>query len=141
LHTIANHVDNFRPFRPKIPHWSGSSTQIVHQGQWAAPCRCLNPWPSGRIDRFGVRNSPTQNSNRCSAQLKVGIITDHNGRLAPAGTGAIRGTVLAPSGLPEANFVTVLRLVPSAAMKLIPVSGGRDSYLRPLGSSCPSSSV
>jgi NAD(P)H dehydrogenase (quinone) len=35
---------------------------IVHQGQWAASCRCLNPWPSGRIDRLGVRNSPTQNS-------------------------------------------------------------------------------
>src|SRR6516165_10614504 len=32
------------------------------QGQWADPCRCLNPWPSGRIDRLGVRNSPTQNS-------------------------------------------------------------------------------
>jgi hypothetical protein len=35
---------------------------IVHQGQWAAPCRCLNPRPSGRIDRLGVQNSPTQNS-------------------------------------------------------------------------------
>jgi hypothetical protein len=50
---------------------------IIHRGQWAAPCLCLSPWPSGRIDRRGVRNSPTQNSNE--PLLKLIILFYHNG--------------------------------------------------------------
>jgi hypothetical protein len=48
-----------------------SAATIVHQGHWAAPCRCLNPWPSGRIDRLGVRNSSSQNSTNFSWKLNL----------------------------------------------------------------------
>jgi hypothetical protein len=64
--------------------------------------------------------------------LKVGIITDHRGRLTPAGTGAIRGTVPPPSGLPEFEFIEILyRTTDSGRETSLPVDCSRKSSAPP----------
>jgi len=41
---------------------NSSQRQLSTKVSGPPPCRCLNPWPSGRIDCLGAGNSPTENS-------------------------------------------------------------------------------
>jgi hypothetical protein len=70
-------------------------------------------------------------SLRYFAQLKVGIITDHSGRLTPAGTGAIRVTVLSPPSLLELEFIGTRFRTDNGCETLLPMSRCRKSLPLP----------